>query len=111
MMDVSKLRLLSDDALRTLNHAVVGVIRERQAAKQREVAISLRIGGIASFYSRKDGKTVKIRIDRLNMKTVSGTEVDPTTHKPTFRTWRVSPSLLTAEHARSDKPLSGAATF
>lgn len=111
-MDVSKLSLLSDDALRTLNNAVVQILRQRQTAKQREAANQLHFGGIASFYSRKDGKTIKIRVDRMNLKTVSGTEVDPITHKPTSRTWRVSPSLLTAVITpAADQPRSGVATF
>lgn len=89
----AKLEALSTEQLRALNQQVVGVLKGRYTAAAMQKARQFRVGQQARFLSSKTYQYVTIRIDRINTKTVSGTELDAT-GRPTHRTWRVSPGLL-----------------
>lgn len=92
-VNMAKLREMSESQLRELNGAIVTVIRERQTMRQRSEMGRFMVGGKAQFTCSRTGRTVLIRIDRLNTKTVSATELS-STGMPIGRTWRVPPSML-----------------
>jgi len=88
------LNKMTEDQLRDVNRIVCSAIRDRMRQNSRAVMRSFRHGQIVSFWSKK-GRMVKIRIDRFNEKSVSGTEI-LSDGSIGFTTWRVSPGLLRA---------------
>jgi len=87
-MDLSKLELMTTDALRAIRDKCEAVLTTR-------VDNQLRSGSIASFKDR-DGSIRYLRVNRVNGKSVSGVECDPTTYGAISTTrWRVGRSLLT----------------
>jgi hypothetical protein len=98
MQTVQKLELilpiLSLAELRQLNKSVVNSINSHMAIKQRLAMNTLRVGALAEFTNSKTGRRIRIRIEKLNSKTVSGREIHIPDGTPRMETWRVSPSLL-----------------
>ena len=90
------LKTLTEDQLRLVNRMVVDQIREVQRQKARGVLTALHVGQQVYFYSRKDGgRKIQLEIDRINDKTVTGTELLPDGSRG-FMTWRVGATLLRA---------------
>ncbi|MFT4064322.1 hypothetical protein [Paraburkholderia sp.] len=112
-MDIAKLQALSTYTLRQLNTNIVAILRHRQAQKQIEAGSKLRIGGRATFVSR-DGRTVHVVVDKINVKSANCTMVDEATgRRIESGKWRVAPSLLTpfGAAAGSDRPSTRPATW
>lgn len=91
---MERLRGMDVNQLLEVNKMVVNTIRFKQGQQERLAATRFMPGTRAKFHSDKRGRTVTIRIDKINQKTVSGTEV-ASDGTMTMRTWRVSPSMLT----------------
>lgn len=85
---------LSIDELRVLNSEVVNKIKWRHSLECRQKMAEINVGSIAKFYSKKLGRTVYIRVDKINSTTVSATECDELGNI-TGLNWRVSPTFLT----------------
>ena len=86
---------MSKAELLALNTAIVGQIRNLQAIDAVRAGMTLKVGGHATFYSPKRGRTIKVRIDKVNVKTASCTELGYD-NEPTFHKWKVATQLLTA---------------
>lgn len=84
---------LGVDQLRELNKEVVERMRYRDRIKQQSAARAIRVGDLMRFNS-KYGSIKTIRVEKINTKTVSGTEIQDGT--VTRNQWRVSPSMLFA---------------
>ncbi len=82
-MNLSKLALLSTDALTVMQSAIKDILASR-------LDTTLRIGRIGRF--PYDGTHRTIMIERINGKTVSGREIG-TSAKPGSK-WRVSKSVV-----------------
>lgn len=99
MQTVDKIGLilptLDATQLRQLNAMVVGRINNLHSIKQLQAMNKLREGATAEFMSSKQHRIVRIRIDKLNTKTVSGTELNRVNNTPMMATWKVAPSMLT----------------
>lgn len=99
MQTVDKIGLilptLDATQLRQLNSMVVGRLNNLRSVEQLQAMNKLRIGSTVEFTSSKQHRTVRMRVDRLNTKTVSGTELDRNTNMPLMSTWKVPPSMLT----------------
>ncbi len=105
-MDLSKLDALSTQTLRDMNRHIVSVLRLRQAHSQVEAGSRLRINGKATFVNR-NGRTVHVIVDKINVKTANCTEIGPDGKRLETAKWRVAPSLLTPEPVAavgSDRP-------
>jgi hypothetical protein len=81
--------------LRQLNSMVVGHINNANGVRQLQAMNKLRVGSTVEFMSSKQHRIVRMRIDRLNTKTVSGTELNRVDNRPMMATWKVAPSMLT----------------
>lgn len=89
MIDMEKLRMMPESALRELNNAVVTILNEKLRRKTALAASAFAPGDHVCFYDRRNVRVVTMQVTRINAKTVSGFEVGrPST------TWRVSPSML-----------------
>lgn len=86
-MDMSRLSSFSTEQLRNLNRAVCDEIRTRLANESYERACKFRVGQVVQFRD-KQGKTRLIKVERINVKSVSGKEVGG------YMNWRVHPSLI-----------------
>jgi hypothetical protein len=88
-MDMSKLRTvfqaLTADQLRQANRELVHILRFKDAQEQQAAARQFNVGDVVEFQSK--GRMVRIRVDRFNTKSLSGTVVGG------LATWRVAPSL------------------
>ena len=80
--------------LRQVNSDVVAHLNHRQGLTQTSAMANLRVGTIAEFNSSKLNKTIRIRITRLNQKTVTGQQIHIPDGTDTIGTWKVAPSLL-----------------
>lgn len=83
------LGLLSEAELRTLNTAVCERIRAANRAKTQEQMSAFYVGDLVEFHDRT-GECVRVRVERLNVKTMSGVEIDGPRKG---RNWRVHPSF------------------
>ena len=82
------INMMTLDQLREVNRRVCNAINEHHAQIQRRAAAKFKVGDLVEFTSEKLGRRIRLRIERINLKSLSGTEFnDPT------RTWRVSPNL------------------
>lgn len=87
-MDLSKLELMTTEALRAIQQKCQAVLATR-------VDNSLRSGTIVSFKDR-DGSIRYLKVARVSEKSVSGVECDPVTFGVISTTkWRVGITLLT----------------
>lgn len=91
---VMGLKGLSKSELHEVNRLVVSQINYMNRIEQSKSASRFGIGDRAAFRESKFGRLVTIRIDRINQKTISGTELNADGNVIAGRTWRVSPSLL-----------------
>lgn len=86
-MDLTKLESMSSEALQAIRDKCVEVLVSRQKN-------TLRRGATAWFLDR-DGHKRTVIVERINSKTVSGYEIDPTTRaRVNTINWRISPALL-----------------
>lgn len=85
-------RQLGGEDLRALYDFILPRLKAASAVKTMQAAAQYRPGDVAQFFSAKHGRTIKIIIDRINTKTVSGTEVVEAGRRGTQ--WRVSPQFL-----------------
>lgn len=92
-MDFSKLNALSTDTLRAMNTHIVGLIRQRIALEQMQAGSKLRVGGKAKFVHSRTGQEITIVVDKINAKSVVGSEKDGDGR--TKMVWKVTPSMLT----------------
>lgn len=97
MLTIAQLRSMDETSLRTMNANIATVIREKIGQRQREAASAFRVGDQARFVH--NGRTVTIRIQRFNEKTVGGIELDASGNE-TRSKWRVAPSFLTKVEAK-----------
>lgn len=81
--------------LRQLNSMVVGQMNSHQHVKQMQAMVKLRVGAIAEFTSSKLHKVIRVRITKLNLKTVSARQINIPDGTDMMATWKVAPSLLT----------------
>lgn len=87
---------MSKAELLSLNEQIVQRIRQLQTSEAISASCRLRIGQKASFYSRKHCRTVTIQIDKINTKTVHGTELDDFGKPKAWGgQWKVGTTLLT----------------
>lgn len=84
---------MSKAELLALNVAVVNQIRQLQTIETIRAGSSLRVGEFCLFYSSRQQRTVKVRVDKVNVKTASVTELNSDGSASPFR-WKVSPQLL-----------------
>jgi hypothetical protein len=63
-------------------------LKAAHTAKSVEAGARFRPGDVAQFYCAKKGRTITIKINKINLKSVNGTDV------ATGTPWRVSPQLL-----------------
>lgn len=87
----AELRTASEQDLRDLNAVIVNAIRERHTRKQQEAAMQFHVGDTVEFRSGKNpfnSSVVRITIDRVNTKSLSG-------HTPQGGRWKVAPTLCT----------------
>ncbi len=96
-MDAIALRKLlaaqSEDTLRMMNEEVVAEIRKRRSLRESKATRAIEVGGQYQFYSEKYGRTVRIRVTKVNTVTVHGVEIEAT-GRIGYVTWKVSPSVL-----------------
>jgi len=104
----AQLNSMSTEALRNLNNMVVGVLRQRQTTEAYEKARKFSIGQMVNFKD-KWGRPVTMRVERINVKTVSGYSIDPVTERRT--NWRVAPSFLSPVEVKLIAPDASKATF
>lgn len=91
----AELRAYDDTTLRGLFDAAREEIMFRQTRKTMLAANQFRVGDLVSFRA-KSGARVIIMVAKVNTKTLSGVEVDPTTRIANkLRSWRVTPTLAT----------------
>lgn len=90
-MDLSKLNALSSDTLRDMNRHICALLRQRATQQQFEAGNRLKVGQKVKFASK--GRWITGIVDKINVKTANLTELDANGAR-TFKTWRVSPSLL-----------------
>lgn len=95
MIDFTVLNSMTTEELRSLNSRVVAMIRDRQDREAWRKARSFAPGQIVQFKD-KLGYVRKMRVQRVNVKTVSGFELDSGGSPMLFKQWRVSPQFLTA---------------
>ena len=74
--------------LQELNRHTVHRIRQLHAARAVAAAAKFKIGDLVEFVDNRRGQKVRIRISRINTKTLSGNEVDGI-QVP----WRVPPTM------------------
>lgn len=87
---------MSKAELLALNDQIVQRIRHLQTTEAISASYKLRVGQKASFYSRKHCRTIMIRIDKINTKTVHGTELDDFGQPLSWGgKWKVGTTLLT----------------
>ena len=89
MIDMEKLRMMPESALRELHDAVVTVINEKVRRKTALAARAFAPGDHVCFVDTRRCRQVTIQVTRINTKTVSGFEVS----RPSV-SWRVPPSRL-----------------
>lgn len=93
-MNLEQMREVNRLAIERIN----SLHRERQATVMRKFTH----GDLVEFTSDKQARVVRLRVERLNQKSLSGVEVDSAHPRaqPGLQ-WRVSPSLcrLLGEHA------------
>lgn len=92
---LAQLNAMNEEDLRRLNSMVVGVIRDKSANKAWESARRFIIGQTVQFRD-KQGRLRKMTIDRINTKSISGTETEANPITGRRGTWRVHPELLSA---------------
>jgi hypothetical protein len=80
--------------LLALNRLVIDRVRKIDAVEAVRAGANIRIGDVMRFTS-KHGRVVRIRVTKVNVKTVHGDEVDGE-NRSTFMKWRVSPQMLQA---------------
>lgn len=85
-LDASQLREVNNDVIAHLNH--------QQRIRQMDAMRTLRVGTIAEFTSSKLHKTIRIRVTKLNQKTVSGQQINIADGTDMMASWNVAPSLL-----------------
>ena len=88
MIDAAKLHALSLETL-TLLHKAIGDILK---TKQRQV---IRPGTDATFFNPRNGKTQRVRIMKMNPKSIGCIEVDDSGVPLHNRKWRIGLNLLT----------------
>jgi hypothetical protein len=74
--------------LRALNRLTVSKINERNEQSARVSMAKFYVGDLVDFTNSRDGGVVRLRVERLNTKTLTGKELDGAR-----RGWRVSPGL------------------
>jgi len=82
---------MSVDNLRALNRIVVARINHIQREKTAIAAREFQPGDMVNF-TGKDGRLVTMAVERINSKSIGGTEVRAG-HRPTK--WRVHPTFCT----------------
>jgi hypothetical protein len=85
---------LNVSELRQLNSEVVSHINHQVSLIQRKAMLNLRVGSLAEFTNSRTGRTVRVRIEKMNSKTVSAREINIPDGTDKMETWRVSPSML-----------------
>ena len=86
-MDLSKLELMTTDALQAIRDKCAEVLKKRAGLAIRH--------GVVAWFMDSSGKKRFMRIARINPKSVSGYEVDPDSHFRMGKTsWKVGQSLL-----------------
>lgn len=85
---------LSVEQLRNINSDVVSHINHRQRLTQMKAMTSLHVGQLVEFTSSKLHKTIRIRITKLNQKTVSGRQINIPDGTDMMGEWKVAPSML-----------------
>lgn len=88
------LPMLNEQTLRQINGDVVDRLRMMQTQHQQKAMQNLRVGSVAEFYSTKHGRLVRMKVERLNTKSVSGIELNRVDNTPTMTKWKVAPSFL-----------------
>lgn len=73
--------------LREVNRLNCGLIQKAHAERQQKLLSKFKVGDLVEFINGKGGRT-RIRVSRINAKTLSGNEVEGSKSP-----WRVSPSL------------------
>lgn len=93
--ELSDLYDMTMEQLRELNSEVVTVIRGMQARSQQEAALAFKPGDFVLIERKKwPFGVLKIRVTKINQKTLSGFEVAADgTDSP--KRWKVSPTLCT----------------
>lgn len=91
-MDLSKLHTLSTEALQTLKNGVENILNSR-------LDTTLRHGREVTFEAQGVMRTA--RVERINHKTVTVTELSPDSGKK----WRVSKNLLSVKPEIRKEPL------
>lgn len=86
-MDLSKLEVVSTDALQAIRDKCADVLKKR-------AGLAIQRGAVAWFLDKEGGKRF-MRISRINQRTCSGNEVDPDTHCLKPMTWKVGMGALT----------------
>lgn len=87
------LRNMSYAELRAHYDAVLAELKYRQTQRQARAAEAFRPGDVVQFTS-KYGTPISIRVERVNIKTLVGTELD----NPALK-WRVAPTLCTKKES------------
>jgi hypothetical protein len=98
-------RKLSYEDMREANRVLIEVMRERQSIDGYRAKAAMSVGQIATWLCSKTHVNRYIRITKMNIKTVSGQEVDANgVAQPYMRSWRVQASLLKPVVVGIDKP-------
>lgn len=97
ILDLS-LEELSDVELSELNVRVVNELKLRTSEKCSRLRRAFKPGDVVSFVGN-DRRRIRMTIDRINNKTVNGTELSPDGLPLFGRKWRVSLNLLQFEDA------------
>ena len=91
---ITAVRAMAMEDLFALNKLIVEQIRWRQSQKSFEARRKFNIGDFIEFWSRKQGRHVRIRIDSIGPKNLIGQEVNAMNQALSFpMRWTVSPSI------------------
>lgn len=87
---IAAARALNDEELRQLYDFVLPRLKAARTARSASLAQTFRPRDVVQF--RHNGRMIKMQIERINLKTVSGKEVRADGSLGSL--WRVSPQLL-----------------
>ena len=81
--------------LQDLNRLVIRRINDEHRKRQARLLEKFKVGDLVEFTSDKENRVIRLKVERINAKTLSGTEVmgKDGLMRDVGRPWRVSPSL------------------
>lgn len=91
---LAALTALTYEQIQDLLPDINRIIRAKGSERQQEAAAEFRVGQIVEFDSRKRGVVVRIKIERINRRTLSGFEVDAKGKRIAGPGWKVAPSFV-----------------